>query len=621
MPIRVQCLTCKTTLAVKDHLAGKRVRCPKCQNPLAVPATPPAGAAPAAKPTPKVGAPLPVKPAATKTKAPVGKPAGKPPVEYPPPENVEDLAAAALRDELAPPPPPNGANGANGHATTALPPIKFNCDFCDAEIELPAEMAGKREPCPQCSRINKVPVPKVEKPKDWRTAEKKGPSLAAINQPEKMDNAWGTETTGKVSQKALLEAGVIQKPKKPSIGVWGWVERGIKYGVLAAIAIGVGLLILNLGKINIEKEHIDQLAKKSNDKWPAVIQGEFHIGVADLALKQPGNRDMARLHDMHAWQKNPATEDPRDTLDRDALLIRLALAQVKLGGSDDDIALKDRFAWNQEVFEDIDRTVKLIDSPDARACAVRELAISLTAKQKPDIASSLVSSVAKGTPQAKSVQIAMLWADDSKQAEAKSLAPYPDGRKIVDIVTRCGYAEGLARQGKIKEAIDLAQAPGQPAHKFQALMAVGAWLAHDSRGDAAADLKRVCDEAGDLLKKDPKANIAPWVLLEHVRLTARVDADESKALAQKLPANCKRRGQVEVALVLIDKGPPPLAEASALIHALDKDGPGRGLAWLALAQARARANQSFTFEPEDPEEESLRDFFQAAEAFRSGPVK
>ena len=51
--------------------------------------------------------------------------------------------------------------------------------------------------------------------------------------------------------------------------------------------------------------------------------------------------------------------------------------------------------------------------------------------------------------------------------------------------------------------------------------------------------------------------------------------------------------------------------ASSIIQELDKEGPGRALAWLAVARSKARANLSFTFAPDNPEDEILRPFFQA----------
>lgn len=604
MPIRVQCPGCKTALAVKDHLAGKRVRCPKCQTPIAVPGE---GA-----PAPKAAAPLPVaKPAKPlQSTRPAPKPA-------PTLADREAEAAAALHGD-SPPTNGNGAHGnGNGHAPPADAPIKFTCDFCEAAVEFPAEMAGKRAQCTECRQIIKVPVPKVDRPKDWRTVEKHGPSAAAVNQPAKIENAWGTEKKATVSQKALLEAGVIAKPTKPSIGLAGWIERGVKATALALVVGGVSYGIWTLGKEAGEREEIGKLEEHCKATWPGIIQGEFHIGLGHLALKQPKQADTARLHFMKAWQKAPPASDSRDKLDRDGFLIHLASAQVFLGGTEDEIRFRDRFDWNQEVFEEIDRTVKKIDNPEARGQAVRELAYALTLKQQPKIALSLVRSVGAATPHARAVEIAILWSDSGKQDDAKKIAAYPEpGKGTSDLVARCGYAEGLARLDKIDDAMKLALLPGETSHKVQALLAVAAGQSLDPKVDKSENVKNACAEAKKLLDANPKANVPAWVLVQHVRYTARCDSiDAARALALKLPAACKRRAQLEIALATLERVPPP-DTAVAIIHELDKEGPSRALAWFALFQSKAKANQSFRFEPEDAEEEALQPFFNAAEKFR-----
>lgn len=75
MPIAVKC-SCGKALSAPDHLAGKRVKCPGCGNPLGIPGA----SAPAAKPA--AAAPKPAAPAAKPPapKAPAGaKPAARPP--------------------------------------------------------------------------------------------------------------------------------------------------------------------------------------------------------------------------------------------------------------------------------------------------------------------------------------------------------------------------------------------------------------------------------------------------------------------------------------------------------------------------------------------------------------
>jgi hypothetical protein len=581
MPIRVTCSGCKTTLAVKDHLAGKRVKCPKCQSPLSVPA--------AKKVAPAVSQ-----------------------------AELEALAAAALADEPATPPPVSaastGSNGSNGQAA-AKAPIKFTCEYCDAAIEMEAELAGKKAPCPECRHIIKVPLPKVEKPKDWRTVEKKGPSAALLNQPEKIDNAWGTETKAKVSQTALLEAGVIAKPKAPSIGVGGWVARGLKAAVVVAVVGGAGWVIMNLRGRAVVQQQIVDLDKINNKNWPLPIQGELQIIMAEMALQQPKQRETAREHYIKAFQIVSEATDPADKIDREFFLIRLAKAQAKLGGEEMDIRGQDRFDWNQEVFAEIDRTIKRIEDRDAQVSAVRELIFLFNDLKKPDLALSLTNSIGAITPQAKAIKIAMLQKDEK---EAKRLPPAPQaGKGAIDLVVRCGHAEGVVHKDPdaFEKAKDIALLPGNSGDKLQALIAIASWLALDP--NKSADVKKACLHASELVKKDARATA--WVHLQHVRLTARSDVEEAKALAQKLPPAFRRRAKLEIALAALENVPPP-ANAEAIIQELDKEGPNRALAWLALARSKARANLSFTYVPDDPNDD-LQPFFQAVVACPAAQVK
>lgn len=54
MPIQVACSSCNATLKAPDHAAGKKVRCPKCQNELLIPSTGGQEFAPAATMPPPV---------------------------------------------------------------------------------------------------------------------------------------------------------------------------------------------------------------------------------------------------------------------------------------------------------------------------------------------------------------------------------------------------------------------------------------------------------------------------------------------------------------------------------------------------------------------------------------
>ncbi len=226
MPIRVKCEKCKKTLSVKDHLAGKKIKCPLCQTVVTVPADangvadaapgvprrprnrhaagaeaqrrnrqdqprsrPPGNRRPMApiprptnrrttvakaKPKPESNGALPPKSGEkTNGKAPPPAPA---PIELPP-ENVEEEALSALAD--VPPPP---------EETQAPKTIfDFTCEYCEAELHLPLDLGGKQTQCPnkECRRIIKVPLPKIEGPKDWRKMDRKGPAAALVSQPER----------------------------------------------------------------------------------------------------------------------------------------------------------------------------------------------------------------------------------------------------------------------------------------------------------------------------------------------------------------------------------------------------------------------------------------------------
>src|SRR5262245_56951473 len=187
MTIRLKCPQCKKPLAVNDTLAGKRVKCPACKATITVP-------------------------------APVA-----------PPADLEDFAAAALADPTAAAPAKEPAKN-----------IQFTCLYCDEPVSVAADIAGKNTPCPSCRQIIKVPLPKADKPKDWRDINKDGPAAARINRPEQLDGAWGTEAKSRVGRESLEEAGALPEAEVEPVGVGGWIRRA----VIAAAIVGVVAFIV-----------------------------------------------------------------------------------------------------------------------------------------------------------------------------------------------------------------------------------------------------------------------------------------------------------------------------------------------------------------------------------------
>src|SRR5262249_10646299 len=237
MPIRFKCPNCKKTLAAKEQMAGKKAVCTACKKPLVIP-------------------------------APLSAPA-----------DVEDFAASLLAD------PPAAKVEEKPKATQT---IDFTCPFCEAELHLSAELAGKREPCPQCKNIIKVPQLVKEQAKDWRTVESSGPSGAAAKGQPQLEGAWGSTTNkGKVSMKALEEADAIIYEDDEEAGVGRWIKR---ISIVAALAGLILLVVWGINRkknTNLQKNAMEQaleIAEKArgNDRLPAAWNAQIHRAAGEF---------------------------------------------------------------------------------------------------------------------------------------------------------------------------------------------------------------------------------------------------------------------------------------------------------------------------------------------------
>src|SRR5947209_1257075 len=128
MAIKFNCPHCGKALNVKDNLAGKKGPCPACKKVLTVPAATPAPAAAAA------GTPPAPPSAATADTTPAPAPAAP---AGPSQADLEAEAASLLADK------PEQA------APVESKTVDFTCPMCDAELHLPADLAGKKHPCPE----------------------------------------------------------------------------------------------------------------------------------------------------------------------------------------------------------------------------------------------------------------------------------------------------------------------------------------------------------------------------------------------------------------------------------------------------------------------------------------
>jgi hypothetical protein len=631
MPIRVKCEKCKKTLSVKDHLAGKKIKCPLCQGVVAVPLAsptkePPAaaksGGAPAPKPAPKAGAPPPG--AAKKSTAanPVlkSKPApGKPETNgaappangektnghvpsEPPPENLDEEALAALADE---PPPPE--------ETQTPATIDFKCQWCDEEVKLPFELAGKQAQCPnpECRRLVKVPLPKVAEKKDWRKMDRQGPAAARINQPEALENAWGTEEASKARADSLAQAG-IGVPQKPPRGVLGWMKIGgyvlLAIGGVAALAVGGKSLlaerseVLTITQIKLLTESTPHNTPKITDP---LLVSEAHRTIAMYHLhgREPKLNDAIRDFNSAFSTIKIGDVSNIDTpyLNEQFFLMDLALSRIDLSTEASDPVTLDRVTkqWDKAL-ENCKSALREIKSPEMQVIALREIATRLKQKDKKEMAIALAGGLSgdaaqKKRPLAFRQQIALVIQADKLDQLPGVTEPKLGENDELGLAMgplRVGFAEGYARKDSYDQAFKIANAKGSEIDRLDANIGIASVALLDKKKDKAAEaFKTALDVA-----KNPNTLPRPtaWHLLELTRIGARLEDPAVADIVKELPLSFKARAQLEIVLAKCDKATTPLDAATLndLDAAAEKDRVTVALGWSVLARQNARTGGS-----------------------------
>jgi hypothetical protein len=291
MPIKFNCPECKKPLSVKEHLAGKKAKCPSCQKPITIP-------------------------------APVSQPA-----------DVEDLAAQAFADEPKAEP-------------VVTKTVDFTCPQCDAELHLPADMAGKNAPCPECKRIIKVPQLKKEEPIDWRTKKgQDGPTGVRRQEEQAPEGAWGTAKAGGVSRQSLEDAGAVVEPKE-EVTPSQWARRGIYIAVPVLVLAGCGYWFITARAGDLQRKTLaDALGAAKSDEAVCAVRraaGEF-----ELRNNTKEGLDKAMEHFRQARAKGNEAKG----IDKEMLLFRLARTQLDLEGTGEDLRQKTRLDGGKTMTE------------------------------------------------------------------------------------------------------------------------------------------------------------------------------------------------------------------------------------------------------------------------------
>jgi hypothetical protein len=566
MAIKLNCLRCKKALRVKDELAGKRVKCPGCQQVLVVPE--------------------PAHPSA----------------------EVEALAAAALSDAPA--------------ATAAVPAtttLDFPCPFCDETIHTTVENAGRQMPCPECSRIVKVPLPEKTEPKDWRKVDTRGPAAGYLKDAENApEGAWGSKTTSSgVSKRALIEAEVIPVAQEPT--PWGrYARRGLAVTILLAIVVFGRSAIMRYSSERSQQSAFDLALKALPDESATAGEplAEVDRGAGEFCIGEDRAKDAQDF--LSRARTRLASMNPR-AAERDLLLIDLALTQVELGGDKGQDLRGTRVEWDK-VSKLLGQTLSLLNAPEAKSLAVVQVGRRLlehgqgryqallinkmrTDKDRIELAALTALELARAgetatakeraAPLLKPYEIettkkeelvkrpvlgpnvlALAVALDQKihaeritvpVSEAALKDPFPD--------VRLGYARGWSCKGMWALARQIAAAPGNAALRFEALVDVATFAEDKSPKDVEAAAQAAFPIWRDELQKSP---VSPWLLLRLVRLGAgSARLEDMQRVAEAIPdAVLRNRARLEITrarLATLNGQPDPDGlekEAKSLSNAL-----------------------------------------------------
>jgi hypothetical protein len=547
MPITFVCPNCKRSLTVADNLAGKRGSCRNCKTILTVPT--PGGARQAA-------------PAA--------------------PVDVEAAAAALLADE------PQHTPAADTRT------VELTCPFCDAQVKLGADVAGKRAPCPECRRIIKVPELVKQERKDWRKMDDNLPLGARRPDQPAPEGAWGSTGANLVSREALVGAKVLPKTRQPIP-----TSRKILWGAAAA-----GLLCLLGGGALVGYKWL------ARGREQQAIQTALDYAGSENAKTQVGPEGVAALHRLageYYLKTNRAAQAgeqfekalrlltaPGDQ-ERDAELLELAWDVAELGGSSEEVDSGARLKWD-EVHKTLGATLRALRAPEARVEALRGVARRLIARGQPDRPEALAAAVFAASPAERAEAMAVvsleLHAADKKpqadRAANEALQTYagepgavPLSAPVValavvlnrsvpkpgkaasdeEAIVR-GRAEGLARQGQWDAARKQAQGGPSPEVKVQALLAV-ADAALEAKAGGAEDAEAAVQLAEAELKGKRDTG---WLLVRLVRVAgqAGVAPEKLQGVANNIPeAELRGRAQLAAFRARLGQGKQVVEESAA----------------------------------------------------------
>jgi hypothetical protein len=555
MSIRFNCPQCQKTLKVPVQHAGRRARCPGCKNAVRIPTLDPVVSA-----------------------------------------EVEELAAATLGDE-----PP-----AQKVEEKTVGVIKFQCHFCDEPVEVSADLAGQQTPCPECRRIIKVPLPAKKEPLDWRKVTPRGPAAGLRrDEPAAPDGAWGSTNTSAVSAQAIIEAEALDKPP---LTAKQWAVRGLALaGALAVIAGGVWSFMHWRGQ-NLQSWSLQRALEAVSAKETSlnnIHAAEIHRGIGEY-LTRDGQAAEARQHFLKAQARLNAEATPgKSSAEVETAALDLALTQADLFGTQEEVQAGTRLAW-PDAAKELRATLRAITSPEARVEAVRHLARKLVHKAPVETATSIAETLALHLASETDrpdllavVGVELIRAGHTAAADAvatkavgfydRAVEPRPPispalvgllvalqqekaAQTVLGVVqpttdtanlsaeSRRGFALGWACLENWARAHQLANAPGSPAERWDALVAVAdmGLIKNPEEG------RKAVDAAIDLLETELRGRLPDgWSLIRFTQIAATAGkADRIASVIATIPDPALRaRAQIELERSQLAAGNPPSADA------------------------------------------------------------
>jgi hypothetical protein len=510
MAIVFDCPFCKLNYRLKDDFAGKIVTCksPNCRKNFKVPA-PKGLAAPSA------------------------------------PVDVDALAAAAFSDEPV-------------KAQTVEEMIPVTCAGCDHVWQVEASKEGKNVLCPECRKVNSVPIRKKAEKVDWRTGADGRPTLAKRETGMDVEGAFASTNIGSIGQQTAKKI-VSERAaeEEPEVRRKKLLKRGA-IGLIVVLLLGVG------GNFACKKRTEARTEGKMEDavkeltgpdgtkdvRFHALIlraSGEFRIRKA--ATPDDVKAAMLELQKAknQASNVNPNAKNAEAGADRNGILSEVAITQVELVGNAEQIEKGERMKQN-DVVKEMRTTLQTIVDPDLQADTVRAMTRRLATLGQPTLAEESIRQLSNYGDLAGHIGLELMRidrvkflanAEDMLKKSGTGETPAPQALKLIlgkvskkgaetAAPSQIAYAEFNALKGDYAAAKTAAGNASKPEDKVKAYAAAGRIAAEAGAPEAAGLL----EAAAALLKNEAKGAVSPWIvarICKHLAQAGRPEAGESLA--------------------------------------------------------------------------------------------